>query len=478
MLREDLLTELRESSFLQLEIGVALAFPDDLSSPFLTIETGLSTEHLRRNRLKLHVPTMDPQSEGWWAEARWASETSLTVENFAEEATTGRIQRLSRTSPRIDPGPECEVRVTTSATKTAIAASCIDLSAGGIGLKTEEQVAIEPGEDVELHIRLGSFQQKIAGTVAYTTRMGRGETRFGVAFAPIPAPLAFRYYRFLNGIAGEPIVESLGRHVTLAKFREAMGTGCSGTIEAEIEGEVVDTDGKQATLSLRDPTSIDGLAECVSRLRIHTEDAVWSLEIARSDDLTFEIQSIRQLLPGGEPEAKRHAGYRVDAPPSCSVVLRRSDGEHLKGAELRDISRGGIGVRLGEHSARAGEQLEVDLTLGKHFHKTVPGRIAFVKESAETGATAGVAFHGLSDDQMVEIHHALSRLENQQLMTVTVMIGLGVFAFLAILVGLGLLVTPKLDEMRTQIPAAKSAAQSADDAEDSSVQKPAERPAE
>jgi c-di-GMP-binding flagellar brake protein YcgR len=428
--KDEFLSDLAKAESATLTVQLELAA--DSESLHLHPTSPLSEETFSGTRVELSgVPVSSAPGKSWAASGTFVSPHDIEFDAPAIEPLRERHDRVSRASRRI-PDPDCTVRLHHESTPDAIDATCLDISAGGIGLRIEDKVRFASGEPIEIELSFGNAVHELTGVIAHV-ESGHG-TRLGVQFTPMRPSNARAFYEDLNAAVGETLAQVAPTVKTIRRFVDDLKSG-----ETWI---VFDVDPAVAGGSLRLSGGIEELLDAVHTVRVETEDQTWKARVVSEGGELL----IRQLdrVDAERPNA-RATGYRAAAPRRASVELHTVADRQEIPARLRDVSRGGAGVVVpGEPALEWEEPVELRMTLPGLLDETFKGRVVHVSFREDEGRShVGVAFDALRPSQRDTLEQAVTRLEDREVISQVIVFGIVVTVFLIALLVFGSMLTPE-----------------------------------
>lgn len=144
-----------------------------------------------------------PDGGQWMAEGRWLGPDRLKLTGLRSRQTGERALHYWRSSYRVELPESAEVELTRLRDDENLSAEPIDLSMGGIGLSVRGITTFDPGEAVEVRLRVADeFDETFPGRVAYSRLVDveQKRMRVGIKMGEIDAETETQLQMLFNAL--------------------------------------------------------------------------------------------------------------------------------------------------------------------------------------------------------------------------------------------------------------------------------------
>lgn len=195
------LEQVEETGRVRFELEVDVEVTGDEMNPTLRLadKRRLRKQVEKLVRLRVVGPT---DSEAWLARAEWSSDNELAVRTVERIGSPTKSLKHVRRSYRVAVPPSAVASLERLEEDETLQVEPIDISRGGIGLRTGHEVSLRAGERVEVNLNiLDEFAGALPGHIAFARHEEeREQTRIGVKFEPLSDSVAEALRAALNNI--------------------------------------------------------------------------------------------------------------------------------------------------------------------------------------------------------------------------------------------------------------------------------------
>jgi len=197
----EFLDQVGHAGRVRLELVVDVEVDGDTDQPALKLADDMQPNDWIGQNVQIRVESTSG-GNAWVANAEWSERSTLSIRTVRPIGSAGATLRHSRTSYRVAVPPSSVAALHRIDKDESVSVEPVDLSRGGVGLRAEDDVVLDAGEEVEVDLNIvGEFAGTLPGRVAFARQdEDREQLRVGVTFDTLDDATADALHSALNNI--------------------------------------------------------------------------------------------------------------------------------------------------------------------------------------------------------------------------------------------------------------------------------------